>query len=127
MVTYKNVISIIGRENKLSRCTNAEGNVFSREEIVNSWKVSYIEKVSRNEDEIGLRLPQFGALSAIRAHWATSNSPATIVLPTGTGKSETMYATIISERIASTLVIVPSNLLRNKYLKERVILVYYQN
>lgn len=117
LVTYKNVISIIGRENKLSRCTNAEGNVFSCEEIVNSWKVSYIEKVSRNEDEIGLRLPQFGALSAIRAHWATSNFPATIVLPTGTGKSETMYATIISERIASTLVIVPSNLLREQIFK----------
>jgi superfamily II DNA or RNA helicase len=88
--------------------------IFNREEIINSWKVSYHERVSRNEDEIGLRLPQFGALSAIRAHWATSSSPATIVLPTGTGKSETMYATIISERIASTLIIVPSNLLREQ-------------
>ncbi|MEM5672966.1 DEAD/DEAH box helicase family protein [Bacillus cereus] len=114
MVTYNNVISTIGRGNKLSRCTDAEGNTFSREEIVNSWKLTYQERVSRNKDEIGLRLPQFGALSAIRAHWATSNSPATIVLPTGTGKSETMYATIISERISSTLIIVPSNLLREQ-------------
>lgn len=111
---YKKIISIIGRENRLSRCTDNEGKIFSREEIINSWKVSYQEKVSRNKDEVGLRLPQFGALSAIRAHWATSNSPATIVLPTGTGKSETMYATIISERISSTLIIVPSNLLREQ-------------
>ncbi|MBL3768480.1 DEAD/DEAH box helicase family protein [Bacillus cereus] len=114
LVTYNNVISTIGRGNKLSRCTDAEGKTFSREEIVNSWKLSYQERVSRNKDEMGLRLPQFGALSAIRAHWATSNSPATIVLPTGTGKSETMYATIISERISSTLIIVPSNLLREQ-------------
>jgi superfamily II DNA or RNA helicase len=93
---------------------DAEGKIFSREEIINSWKESYQERVSRDIDDIGLRLPQFGALSAIRAHWATSNSPATIVLPTGTGKSETMYATIISERISSTLIIVPSNLLREQ-------------
>ncbi|MCM3575513.1 DEAD/DEAH box helicase family protein [Mesobacillus subterraneus] len=114
MVTYKNIISTIGRGNQLSRCVNAEGKIFSQEEIINSWKLSYQERVSRNKGEIGLRVPQFGALSAIRAHWATSNSPATIVLPTGTGKSETMYATIISERISSTLIIVPSNLLREQ-------------
>lgn len=114
MGKYKNIITKIGRDNKLSRCTDDEGRIFDREEIINSWKESYYERVSRNEDEIGLRLPQFGALSAIRAHWATSNSPATVVLPTGTGKSETMYTTIISERITSTLIIVPSNLLREQ-------------
>ncbi|WP_052947959.1 DEAD/DEAH box helicase [Aneurinibacillus tyrosinisolvens] len=113
-MTYKNIISTIGRGNKLSRCTDADGNTFSREEIVDSWKFAYQERISRNQGEIGLRLPQFGALSAIRAHWATSSSPATIVLPTGTGKSETMYATIISERISTTLIIVPSNLLREQ-------------
>ncbi|WP_042473058.1 DEAD/DEAH box helicase [Bacillus ndiopicus] len=111
---YKNIISTIGRGNRLSRYKDNEERIFSREEVVESWKLSYQERVSRNKEEIGLRLPQFGALSAIRAHWATSNSPATIVLPTGTGKSETMYATIISERISSTLIIVPSNLLREQ-------------
>lgn len=114
MITYKNTILKIGRGNKLSRWADAEDKTFNKEEIINSWKDSYRERVSRNEDEDGLRLPQFGALSAIRAHWATSNSPATIVLPTGTGKSETMYATIISERIPSTLIIVPTDLLREQ-------------
>ena len=114
MGKYKNIITTIGRDNKLSRCTDAEGRIFNRTELINSWKVSYNEKVSRSPEEKGLRIPQFGALSAIRAHWATSNSPATIVLPTGTGKSETMYATIISERISTTLIIVPSNLLREQ-------------
>lgn len=111
---YKTVVSTIGRGNKLSRCTDSKGNKLSQAKIIDSWRLSYQERVSRREGEIGLRSPQFGALSAIRAHWVTSNSPATIVLPTGTGKSETMYATIISERIASTLIIVPSNLLREQ-------------
>ncbi|MGM1023698.1 MAG: DEAD/DEAH box helicase [Bacillota bacterium] len=111
---YKTVVSTIGRGNKLSRCTDSKGNKLSQAKIIDSWRLSYQERVSRSEGEIGLRSPQFGALSAIRAHWVTSNSPATIVLPTGTGKSETMYATIISERIASTLIIVPSNLLREQ-------------
>lgn len=108
------IISTIGRGNKLSRCTNVDGDKFDRRDIINSWKEAYEEKVSRSADEIGLRLPQFGALSAIRAHWATTSSPATVVLPTGTGKTETMYATIISERISLTLIIVPSNLLREQ-------------
>ena len=55
-----------------------------------------------------------GALSAIRSHWVVSNEPATIVLPTGTGKSETIFSTIVSERIAATLIVVPSNLLREQ-------------
>ncbi len=116
-VQYKNEISTISRGNKLSLWTDLEGNPFSKSEINDSWKISYTEKVSRNEDENGLRMPQFGALSAIRAHWTISNSPATIVLPTGTGKTETMYATIISELISKTLIIVPTDLLREQIFK----------
>ena len=41
----------------------------------------------------GLREPQIGALHAVLAHWTTrSTSPATVVMPTGTGKTETMLA-----------------------------------
>lgn len=114
MVLFNSGKSIIGRDNKLSFVVNNEGEKFNQQAIIQSWKDFYVEKVERTNDETGLRLPQFGALSAIRAHWATSNTPATIVLPTGTGKTETMYATIISERIKSTLIIVPSNLLREQ-------------
>lgn len=114
---YKNVISTLGQGNKLSLCYDSEGNTFSKSEIINNWKTSYTEKVSRKKGENGLRLPQFGALSAIRAHWTVSDSPATIVLPTGTGKTETMYATIISELISTTLILVPSNLLREQIFR----------
>lgn len=92
------------------------GEIYDKDIIVNSWKEAYSEKVSREKNEKGLRAPQFGALSAIRAHWITSNSPtsATVVMPTGTGKTETIFTTIISERIRTTLIIVPSNLLRKQ-------------
>ena len=111
---YKNETLIIGRGNKLSFSSDSKSNRFDKTKIINSWKVSYIEKVARNNTEKGLRLPQYGALSAIRAHWVVSNSPATIVLPTGTGKTETMFATIVSECIKKTLIIVPTNLLREQ-------------
>lgn len=110
---YKNKILSLSN-NKLSYCEDEEGRMFNKKDIVKSWQKAYFEKVSRNKEELGLRVPQFGALSAIRAHWSVASSPATIVLPTGTGKSETIFATIISERIKSSLIIVPSNLLREQ-------------
>ncbi|MFL2079799.1 DEAD/DEAH box helicase [Marinilactibacillus psychrotolerans] len=104
----------LGNGNKISKSFNEQDKEYSDKEILKSWNHNYTELVSRKEKEDGLRVPQYGALSAIRAHWATSTEPATIVLPTGTGKSETMLATIISEQICSTLIIVPSNLLREQ-------------
>ncbi len=100
--------------NRLSITLDNKNKFISPEEVSASWKDNYTEKVSRNKDEVGLRVPQFGALSAIRAHWTTSMAPATIVLPTGTGKSETIFSTIVSERITSSLIIVPSNYLREQ-------------
>lgn len=61
---------------------------------------------------IGLRKPQLGALHAIHAHWSVSNEIATIVMPTGTGKTETMLSTLISCRCERVLVVVPSDALR---------------
>lgn len=43
---------------------------------------------SVDEDMRGLRPPQLGALHAIGAHWSINTQPATIVMPTGTGKTE---------------------------------------
>lgn len=101
---YKNKISTIGRGNKLSLWSDSEGNSFNKLEIIKSWEISYKEKVSRNEGENGLRIPQFGALSAIRAHLATSNSPATIVLPTGERVIIVMGTIcVIKSRVSGTL------------------------
>ena len=74
----------------------------------------------REEDEAaghtGLRTPQIGALHAIAAHFAVGKEfeAATVVLPTGTGKTETMLATLVYRRPNRTLVLVPSDTLRSQ-------------
>lgn len=62
----------------------------------------------------GLRKPQLGALHAVLAHRSVeSNEPITIVMPTGTGKTETMLAAF-AHSPARILVIVPSDALRTQ-------------
>jgi superfamily II DNA or RNA helicase len=64
--------------------------------------------------ESGLRPPQIGALHAILAHWTVSSDPATVVMPTGTGKTETMLALLIANQCQKVLVIVPTDPLRDQ-------------
>ena len=69
----------------------------------------------------GLRPPQLGGLHAIGAHWTQSHQPATIIMPTGTGKTETMLAALVAFIRGPLLVVVPSQSLReqiaNKFLR----------
>ncbi|NPD15151.1 DEAD/DEAH box helicase family protein [Xinfangfangia sp. D13-10-4-6] len=60
----------------------------------------------------GLRPPQIGAVYATQAHWSVTNSPATVVMPTGTGKTETMLALAVGTPIRRLLVVVPNSNLR---------------
>ncbi|MBE1555496.1 DEAD/DEAH box helicase [Sporosarcina limicola] len=76
-------------------------------DIVGSWKNNFFNKK-------GLRNPQLGALSSALAHWTISNDTATIVMPTGTGKTETMLSVMIAAKLEKVLVIVPSNALRKQ-------------
>jgi superfamily II DNA or RNA helicase len=62
----------------------------------------------------GLRPPQVGAIYAVKAHWSVSSAAATLVMPTGTGKTETMLSLLVSERIPRLLVIVPKDQLRSQ-------------
>lgn len=62
----------------------------------------------------GLRAPQLGALHAILAEGSLgATKPITIVLPTGTGKTETMLAAYCHQPMR-TLVVVPSDSLRTQ-------------
>ena len=63
---------------------------------------------------IGLRRPQIGAVHAAHMHWIVSDSPATIVMPTGTGKTETMLSILVSMKCQKLLVIVPTDALRTQ-------------
>lgn len=62
----------------------------------------------------GLRRPQIGALHAALAHATRSTDLATIVMPTGTGKTETMLALNANQRFECLLVVVPTDALREQ-------------
>ncbi len=69
----------------------------------------------RNEGRAGLRIPQAGAVHAVLAYWSTeSRDPATVVLPTGTGKTETMITLFAAERLDRLLIVVPTDNLRTQ-------------
>lgn len=69
----------------------------------------------KGEKRPGLRIPQAGAVHAVLAHWSTeARDPATVVLPTGTGKTETMIALFASERLKRLLIVVPTDNLRTQ-------------
>ncbi len=84
------------------------------EEIAASWKTN-IPLISKDE---GLRDAQRGALFAIFSHWTRANTVATVVLPTGTGKTETLLATIATHSPKCSLVIVPSDALRTQFFEK---------
>jgi len=81
-----------------------------------SWigQFYYIEEQSSGTITPGLRPPQIGALYATLAHRKTTAEPANIVIPTGTGKTETMLAILAKERLPRLLVVVPTDALRDQ-------------
>lgn len=88
-------------------------------EIVSSWRNGFQYKQEKRNDigeivQFGLRPPQIGALHSILAHWSISNKPALVVMPTGTGKTETMLCLSIANQNEKTLVIVPKDSLRTQ-------------
>lgn len=85
------------------------------DEVIHSWKDAfrYIEENSCSGIR-GLRKPQIGALHAIMAHFTNAMEQGIVVLPTGTGKTETMLATLVATPCHKVLVVVPSDALRNQ-------------
>lgn len=81
--------------------------------IVSSWE-NALSYIAESKDVPGFRSAQLGALFAIKSHWTVSETPVTIVMPTGTGKTETMISAVISEKLNRTLIIVPSTMLRTQ-------------
>lgn len=92
-----------------------------RDEIVKSWSggVSFTEERAEDGEVTtpGFRSPQIGALHALRAHWVVSSKVATVVMPTGTGKTDTMIAASVHEQAKCVLVVVPSDALRTQIAK----------
>lgn len=84
-------------------------------EVVSSWRDTFFYKEEDQQRDVeGLRTPQVGAIHAVHAHWAVTDEPATIVMPTGTGKTETMLSVLITKRCPKLLVVVPTDPLRTQ-------------
>jgi superfamily II DNA or RNA helicase len=86
--------------------------------VYRSWvdqPFRFVEPSERNEHK-GLRRPQLGALYTVLAHLTSSakNGPVTVVMPTGTGKTDTIAALLLAGTFQRTLVIVPSDALREQ-------------
>lgn len=86
------------------------GNEILKSDVIKSWNTN----INYEMLEEKLRKPQIGALYAIKSHFTICNDEATVVMPTGTGKTETMLSYIVSEKIEQVLIIVPSVLLRDQ-------------
>lgn len=87
------------------------------EAVVLNWQGQFSFRTARQDPPTrGLRLPQLGALHAIAGHFAVGREfePATVVLPTGAGKTETMLAVQVYRQLSRTLVLVPSEVLRSQ-------------
>lgn len=63
----------------------------------------------------GLRVPQVGAVHTVLGYWTTDpRKDATVVMPTGTGKTDTMVALFVASCPERLLVMVPSDALRTQ-------------
>ena len=92
---------------------------YSIDEINESWRDNFFFKAEDREKNInGLRIPQICALHHIVGHLKMPSESATIVLPTGTGKTETMLSALIAHRCEKLLVAVPSDSLREQISKK---------
>ena len=83
-------------------------------DVLDSYKdaLSFTEE---SEARPGLRSPQRGAVHSVLGYWTTGSSvPATVVMPTGTGKTETMLPLLVAARPSTLLVLVPSDALREQ-------------
>jgi len=85
------------------------------QKITESWKNSFYFR-KEEKDSLGLRPPQLGAIHAIASQWSKTSDCGTVVMPTGTGKTEIMISTLIYEQCERILVLVPSAILRKQML-----------
>ena len=92
---------------------------YSTEEVISSWENDFCYKEENPDGNIqGLRTPQIGALHSILGHLKLPLDTVTVVLPTGTGKTETMLAALVANPCKRVLVAVPSNSLRNQIFEK---------
>lgn len=95
--------------------------VISNLDVYQSWQ-NHLFSFKLDDPEakaLGLRRPQLAALYAMLGHLLVDPAEvATVVMPTGTGKTDTMLALIIAARMKRTLILVPSDALRAQLVEK---------
>lgn len=101
-----------------------DDNHASYQEVFSSWcNANFLFKEEDNENDTkGLRPPQIGGIFAsLGFSKSDDKTAATIVMPTGTGKTETILSIVVAGKFKQTLVVVPSDALReqtkNKFIE----------
>ncbi|MDD4509826.1 MAG: DEAD/DEAH box helicase family protein [Oscillospiraceae bacterium] len=107
-----NIDKLLTGEQKL-KWLRHPSDAMSANQITKTWHNGIFLR-QEAENEPGLRAPQIGAIYAVLAHWTTSNNVATVVMPTGTGKTETMISLLVSAQCKRLLITVPSDSLRGQ-------------
>lgn len=91
-----------------------KNNIITPIQIAESWDGQFTFKKETCKSS-GLRSPQLGALYAILAHIEEGSSQSGIVvMPTGTGKTETMLSFMVANKCHKVFVVVPFDALRNQ-------------
>lgn len=84
-------------------------------QILETWKDGiFLKKEDITRNSKGLRSPQIGAIYATLSHGEISADPATVVMPTGTGKTEVMLSLLIAASCYKTMIVVPTDALRTQ-------------
>ncbi|MGJ1390231.1 DEAD/DEAH box helicase [Sphingobacterium spiritivorum] len=101
---------------------------FDANPVTDSWTntFSFIEE-DQEQEKRGLRKPQIAAIFNVLSHWRVGGEIGTVIMPTGTGKTETMLSLLIAEKIRRLLVIVPSDPLREQISNKFLTLGHLQN
>ena len=109
------VIAFNNQELTLKKWLKTPSSSISPANLVASWrgKLSFLEE-DRDAEINGLRQPQLGALYSILGHLKLATEAGIVVLPTGTGKTETMLAALVANQCKRLLVVVPSDALRTQ-------------
>lgn len=91
---------------------NPKEHAGTADEVRASWENALLLRREVPNVSNGFRNAQVGAIHAVLAHWSVSEQPCTVVLPTGTGKTETMLGITVAETAKLVVVIVPTQDLR---------------
>lgn len=100
---------------------------FNPDKVCESWDGCFSFKEENIEKSIfGLRKPQIAAIFNVLSHWKVGDEIATVVMPTGTGKTETMLSLLVANRCGKLLVTVPTDPLRDQIAEKFLSLGYLQ-